>query len=173
MTGEVTSSGNISLSGTLNSTPNQTMEIMAADLTNIQVYEANPQNVSINGAKAAPPSTDNERAACRDVYAGFNLGAWGSTTKITSGPFNNKTVGSLNSEELREFGSSLTPSEIPQFLFSGAQPKNPNYYNQSAEIICQGSDNSIYGFPYSDYLGGQLMTAGPGKVLSLTILADS
>ena len=148
------------------------MEIMASDLTSIGVYEANPQSVSINGGAAVPPSTDIERAACRDVYAGFNLGAWGSTTKITSGPYKGKAVGSLNSQELRDFGSSLTPTEIPLFLFSGAQPNNPNYYNQSAEIICIGSSNSIYGFPYSDYLGGQLMTAAPGKVLTLKIIAD-
>lgn len=172
MTGSVTTSGEVSLTGTLNGNANQTLVIAAADLTSIQVYGANPQNVSVNGGTAGPPSGTVEAAVCRDVYAGFNLGAWGSATPITSGTFSGRTVGSLNSEELRTLGGSLSATDITKYFFSGAQPDNPSYYNQSAEIICQGSSNSIYGFPYSDYLGGQLISAGPGKTLTLKVLKD-
>lgn len=172
MKGNVNSDGSISLSGTLNGSASQTMKIGAADLTSIGIYEANPQHVSINGGDEGAPSGTVENAACRDVYAGLNLGAWGSTTPITTGAFTGSQVGQLNSEQLMAFGASLTASEILTYFFKGAQPNNPTYYNESAMLICEGSTNSIYGFPYSDYLGGQLMYAGPGKTLTLSVIGD-
>lgn len=171
--GGLTASGNILLTSTENS--DDTIEIDASDLTSIGVYGANPQSVSVNGGAAGVPSSTSIAAACRDVYAGFNLGAWGSTTTISikHSPFNGKTVGQLNSQELRAFGSSLAIKDIKTYLFSGAQPNNPSHYNEYAERVCHASSNSIYGFPYSDFLGGQLITASPTNTLTLTVLGDS
>ena len=126
-----------------------------------EIYKTNPTEAIIDGV-LKNTFTSNESAAIRDVYAGFNLGVWGSTTEV-----NGTELGLMDSQDFFDLGST-------DYFFDAAQ-QDSNYYNEYAALIAQNSENSVYGFPYSDVLGAQFITLGPNNapVLTLTISADA
>lgn len=160
--GSVAANGDVVLTqfngeGTINS-----ITVGASFFTSEQIYGANPSEVTIDGVPT--PSNDlnsNERAAIRDIYAGFNLGVWGSTEDVGGTP-----LGDFTSQEFFALGNIAS-------FFSNAQ-SDSDYYNDYAEAIAANSDNSVYGFPYSDVLGGQFISLQPSgnPVLTLTIQPD-
>lgn len=126
-----------------------------------EIYKANPDEATIDGIFKTS-FTSNESAAIRDIYAGFNLGVWGSTT-----PVGDSELGLLSSQEFLDLGST-------EYFFQAAQ-SNPLYYNEFAARVAEMSDNSVYGFPYSDVLGAQFISLSPenSPVLTMTIAADA
>ena len=92
-------------------------------------------------------------AALRDVIAGFNFGFVGS-------PVTNPHTG-------KPFGKSSTDTWVntkSDYAYSGAQPNNPTFYNQYANVIARASDS--YGFPFGDtFVHRPLMNLRNGKLL--------
>lgn len=161
--GGVQSNGDVLLNQVDSEGTIQSILISADYFTAEQIYGANPAQATINGTLTnSADFTPNEAAAIRDIYAGFNLGVWGSTEEV-----NGKPLGEFTSKEFFDLASV-------EFFFSNAQPDNPDFYNAYAEIIAQLSNNSVYGFPYSDVLGGQFINLDPSgnPVLTLTIQPD-
>jgi len=160
--GSVAANGDVVLTkfggqGTINS-----ITVDSSFFTSEAIYGANPSEATIDGVLTQSSSfTSNEAAAIRDIYAGFNLGVWGSTEDVGGTP-----LGEFTSQEFFALGSVSS-------FFSNAQ-SNPDYYNAYAEAIASNSDNAVYGFPYSDVLGGQFIDLDPSgtPTLTLTILPD-
>jgi hypothetical protein len=160
--GSVLSNGDVSLTQFNNEGDINSIVIDSSYFTAEELYGANPSEATIDGTLTASTSfSSNESAAIRDVFAGFNLGVWGSTEMIGG-----TALGDLTSQEFFALGT------IDDF-FSDAQ-LDPDFYNQYAEIIAALSDNSVYGFPYSDVLGGQFINTDPSgnPILNLTIQPD-
>jgi len=204
MSGSLTGSGATlaaSFSGSytpLNGSPMSfTATLDSEAFTNSVIYGApnNPAGWTFTG-NVPPVNIQND--ITRDFYAGLNLGAWGSDQVITTTDMALKaalenaslpggqgtvdlfgqTIGDLTSAELMALGEVSGA----MFFFHFAQPIAPMnaddaYYNEFAEAVANGSNNSVYGFAYSDFLGGQLITANPANVanptLTLTILGDA
>jgi len=129
--------------------------------TGKEIYKTNPTEAIIDGVLKTTFSS-NESAAIRDVYAGFNLGVWGSTTLVDG-----TELGLLDSQAFFDLGST-------DYFFDSAQ-QDPSYYNEYAALVAANSGNSVYGFPYSDVLGAQFITLNPDgePVLTFTISGDA
>jgi hypothetical protein len=98
-------------------------------------------------------------AALRDALAGFNLGFVGSpvTNPHTGKPFGDSW-------------SSTWQNTESKYAYAGAQPNNPTFYNQYANIIQRASDS--YGFPFADtFVHKPLMFLAKNK-LEITVQAD-
>ena len=129
--------------------------------TSKEIYKTNPYEATIDGVFKTS-FTSNEAAAMRDIFAGFNLGVWGSTEEIDG-----IELGQMSSQQFFELGST-------EYFFDAAQD-NANFYNEYAALIAANSDNSVYGFPYSDVLGAQFISLNPGgnPTLTLALSADA
>ena len=161
LSGSVTANGDIVLTqqngeGTIGS-----LTLDSKFFTSKEIYKANPYEATIDGVFKTT-FTSNESAALRDIFAGFNLGVWGSTTLIEG-----VELGQMNSQQFFDLGST-------DYFFDAAQD-NSNYYNEYAALIADNSDNSVYGFPYSDVLGAQFISLNPAgsPTLTLTLKADA
>ncbi|MEM1059630.1 MAG: beta-1,3-glucanase family protein [Verrucomicrobiota bacterium] len=201
ISGSITDSGGFAATFTGTYTPDGgsaqaiTATLDADAFTDALIYGSpnNPAGWTFSGA-SVPVGIQND--ITRDFYAGLNLGAWGSTEVITTTDPTLETalqnaplpgggtvdllgqiIGELSSEELMALGEVAGA----EFFFDYAQPGTPlageALYNEFAEEVALGSNNSVYGFAYSDFLGGQLITANPINVgnptLTLTILGDA
>jgi hypothetical protein len=134
--------------------------VVDADQLPVQgLYKCDPHftvdgNPSWNFAK-----NDVYCAALRDVLAGFNLGFIGSSV--------------TNPHTGRPFGEGPSSSWVnteSKYAYAGAQPNNPTFYNQYANVIQQASDS--YGFPFGDtFVHKPLMFLKENK-LNITVLAD-
>ena len=66
----------------------------------------------------------------------------------------------------KPFGDSLTDTSVntkSDYAYSGAQPKDPMFYNQYANVIARASDS--YGFPFGDtFVHRPLMNLTSGRV---------
>jgi Beta-1,3-glucanase len=123
------------------------------------LYKCDPHftvdgNASWNFAK-----NDVYCAALRDALAGFNLGFIGSTV--------------INPHTGNPFGAGPSSSWVNtegKYAYAGAQPSNPTFYNQYANVIQQASDS--YGFPFGDtFVHKPLMFLQENK-LNITVLPD-
>ncbi len=159
--GTVNSSGDIVLDQFNGEGTIESLILGSEFFTGKEIYKANPTEAIIDGVLKTSFNS-NEAAAIRDVFAGFNLGVWGSTTLVDG-----TELGLLDSQQFFDLGST-------DYFFDAAQ-QNSNYYNEFAALVADNSDNSVYGFPYSDVLGAQFITLSPSgdPILTLTIAADS
>ena len=161
LSGSVATNGDITLTqhdgeGTIGS-----MTLDSKFFTSKEIYKTNPNEATIDGVFKTN-FTSNEAAAMRDIFAGFNLGVWGSTALIEG-----TELGLMNSQEFFELGTT-------DYFFEAAQ-SHSDYYNEYAALIAANSDNSVYGFPYSDVLGAQFIPLSPtgAPTLTLTLAADA
>ncbi|MGE9293312.1 MAG: PEP-CTERM sorting domain-containing protein [Puniceicoccales bacterium] len=109
--------------------------------------------------------------AVEDFYVGFLLGAWGSITPVDEGSLQG-LLGDLNSGQILELGEATGI----EYFFDGAQPNDPDYYSVYALVVAENSDNTVYGFPYSDFIQkdgeNPLITVANGEIIYINILGD-
>jgi len=115
-----------------------------------------------------------------DLYVGFQLGAWGGENPVPEVTTNipvggeaiaaGKKLGELNSGQLLTLGHNFGD----QYFFGNA---GTDFYNQVAEVLYSASNNSMYGFPYSDFLNqvgnNPLLQSTDGGTVVVEILSDT
>jgi Beta-1,3-glucanase len=135
------------------------IRVEANDLPVQGLYKCDPQFSVDNQPGWNFAKNDVYCAALRDVLAGFNFGFVGS-------PVTNPHTG-------KPFGDSSTDTWVntkSDYAYSGAQPNNPTFYNQYANVIARASDS--YGFPFGDtFVHKPLMNLRSGK-LTVTVQND-
>jgi len=154
LTASIDTSGDITLSGTVESVSGTTtMVYKKSDLINPSgIYGANAP-FSLNGGASQNPANDVYGWITGDLLAGLNIGAIGSETVI------NKTmVGAMTSTDWFTIPNTS--------LFSNLQ-NSPSNYNQYAATLQKLSD--AYNFAYSDRFSPVLVSLNPATVDTLQV----
>ncbi len=157
-------SGDLVMTGTVTGVPvsQTTMAIASRDLPN-GIYTANPP-YTVNGTLHHIADNDVYAVAVRDVLAGFNLGF------IASVQPNPNTGASFGTGPSNKWYQPPVPEKL---AFAGAQPANPNFFNQYASYLASVSD--AYAFPFTDLIQSPFASLDPTVIstMALVILPDT
>ncbi len=154
----------VTVSGVLVGNNNQielfSLLFKAADMLNPSgIYGGNTPYYLPGATTSTMPGNDVYGWISGDVWSGFNIGAIGSTTPVSSG--SSILVGGLPSSQWFRLPVSG--------FFDGLQPDNP-YYNQWAKTLSEYSQ--AYNFAYSDRFSPVLVNIGPQYADTLTITLE-
>jgi subtilisin-like proprotein convertase family protein len=157
-------SGNLVMTGTVTGVPvaQTTIIIASRDLPN-GIYTANPP-YTVNGALHHIADNDVYAVAVRDVLAGFNLGFIAS---VQLNPNTRTSFGAGPSDKWYQ------PPVSEKLAFAGAQPANPNFFNQYAGYLASVSD--AYAFPFTDLIQSPFASLNPSVIstMAIVILPDT
>jgi subtilisin-like proprotein convertase family protein len=156
--------GNLVMTGTVTGVPvaQTTIIIASGDLPN-GIYTANPP-YTVNGTSRHISDNDVYAVAVRDVLAGFNLGFIAS---VQPNPNTRVSFGAGPSDKWYQ------PPVPEKLAFAGAQPANPNFFNQYAAYLASVSD--AYAFPFTDLIQSPFASLNPSVIntMAVIILPDS
>ena len=189
--------GQVTLTAQTGSVQTNTIVIKNSDLNSVLGIYGNDVPYSVNGGTATKGITNDVYGRIvGDLLAGLSFGYVGSNQTFTSGNVT-KTIGQVSSTEWWAGGQTQGPVLIGNgnatvawldtpagkgIYFGGAQPGNPDYYNQYAASLAATDPatgnpyTTGYGFPLQDRLGNNLLVYNtaekPGTYLLLNINPD-
>lgn len=164
--------------------------IPSAKVTTLDVYKASsdPSSGGFDVTSNIASATQNN--ILRDFVSVLNIGAAGSQTVITgmtgdAAPFNGMMLGDLTSGQIETLSGSVNGDGITGallFFFQKAYPSidpatEDPYWNEYLNETLIASDNTVYGFPFNDFLGAAsptnvAITAPNGGTIFIDLLTD-
>lgn len=145
-----------------------TITIPVSQMTDANIYGANPEFIT-NSGSLAPQENDVYAAVVRDFFGGLNNGFIASIVEDSN---TGEEFGLESSDNWvgKPLDSEYIPGDVEQEIaFSELWTGGEKFFNEyAAEFF--GVSNS-YGFAYSDFLNDPLFTID-GNNMKITILAD-
>lgn len=167
--------------------------IPGTKLTTLNVYKASSDPSSAGfDVETSLTDTGTQSNILRDFVSVLNVGAAGSDTVISGVTsagdtgLNGQTLGDLTSGQIQQLSGATTSDGLTgalAFFFNKAYPEiDPTtedpYWNEYLFETLLASDNTVYGFPFNDFLGAAsptnvAITAPNGGTIFIDILGDA
>lgn len=172
------------------STATEYLIIPSSKVTTLDIYKASSDPSSSGFDVTSNLASATQNNVLRDFVSVLNIGAAGSQTIITgmtgdSAAFNGMMLGDLTSGQIETLSGGVNgdgETGALLFFFQKAHPTiDPTvtqpYWNEYLNETLIASDNTVYGFPFNDFLGAAsptnvAITAPDGGTIFIDILTD-